>query len=270
MKIEVKNGMNSGVGPWTCSTENQYNPQNESFRGISVSNLMSLRNILENYKYHTLKEIEDIISGNQDVFEIGNRSNVLIEIEDGLNMIDGCLHPEGAEKAEESPFVIKESDIKPYTFTIKLNSENEEEDKKEEDDTEKKGDINKESLLNTLKDVIRALCNKALDDDEDDYTWYLRKDLWEKANAHNARNTWTDPDKKKVVREIKWVKDRVKDDGVPKSISIEKKADGTYEVWLIRAENEPDAVKKLKICETLDDALNFVEKNYIGIIYKGE
>ena len=270
MKIDIKDGMDSKRGQWAYCTDNPYNPQNESFRGISVSNLMSLKNILENYKYHTLKEIENIIGGSQDVFEISNRSGALLEIEDGLNMIDNCLHPEGAEKAEESPFVIKESDIKPYTFTIKLNSENEEEDKKEEDDIEKEGDINKESLLNTLKDVIRALCNKTSDDDEDDYTWYLRKDLWEKANAHNARNTWTDPDKKKVVREIKWVKDRVKDDGVPKSISIEKKADGTYEVWLIRAENEPNAIKKLKICETLDDALDFVEKNYIGIIYKGE
>lgn len=267
-----------------------YDPKKESFRWVSVADLMSLKNILENYKYHTLKEIEDIIGYGQDVFEIKDRSDILIEIEDGLNMIEECLHPKDSEKTDkESPFVLKESDIKADSiiagdsadikpFTIKLNIENIEEDKDEdkEDNTEKEGDINKESLLNTLKDIIDALCNRD-SNDEDDYTWYLNKDLWKKANARNARNLWTDPDKKetlnpdkkKIVKEIKWVEDRIGDDGVPKSISIEKKADGIYEVWLIRAENEPDAIRKLKTCETLDDALDFVEKHYIGKIYQG-
>ena len=78
-----------------------YCPEKESFRWISVSDLMDLKNILENYKYHTMKEIEDIIGDSQDVFEIGNRSNVLIEVENGLKKIEDCLNPEDSEKAEE-------------------------------------------------------------------------------------------------------------------------------------------------------------------------
>ena len=81
-----------------------YNPQKESFRWISASDLMSLRNILENYKYHTLKEIEDIISDSQNIFEISNRSNILLEIEDGLEMISNCFHPTDSEKVEEERF----------------------------------------------------------------------------------------------------------------------------------------------------------------------
>lgn len=270
MKIDIKDGMDSKRGQWVCCTDNPYNPQKESFRWVSVSDLMSLKNILENYKYHTLKEIEDIINDSVNVFEITNRSNILLEIEDGLNMIEECLHPEDSiadviKKSDIKPETIfAGADLKPYTFTINLNSEDTEEDEKEEE--KKEEESNKESLLNALKDIIDALCNKdSNDEDEDTYTWYLNEDLWKRANARNARNLWTDPDKKETVKKI-LVKDRVKDDGILKSISIEKKSDGTYEVWLIRAENEPDAIKKLKTCKTMDEALDFVDKHYIGDI----
>ena len=161
MKIEVKNGMNSGVGPWTCSTENQYNPQKESFRGISVSNLMSLKNILENYKYHTLKEIEDIIGDSQNVFEISNRSEALLEIEDGLNMIDDCLHPEGSEKVEEEE-----------------SSTSEDSEKKDED------------LDDILKDIVNKIYrNKGKVQNPE--SLFANPEFVKKYRAYLARNAFT-------------------------------------------------------------------------------
>ena len=89
----------------------------------------------------------------------------------------------------------------------------------------------------------------------------LYKPIGKNIEEHKSGNS----EKKEIVKKIKWVEDRIGDDGVPKSISVEKNTDGTYEVWLIRAENEPGAIKKLKTCETLDEALAFVREHYIRV-----
>lgn len=105
MKIDIKGGMDSKRGQRTYCTDNPYNPQKESFRWVSVSDLMSLKNILENYKYHTLKEIENIIGDSQDVFEISNRSGALLKIEDGLITDDDGIGNLLDENGNEGPSV---------------------------------------------------------------------------------------------------------------------------------------------------------------------
>jgi hypothetical protein len=169
MQINIKDGTDSRRGQWTHCTDNPYNPQKESYRWVSVADLMSLKNILENYKYHTLKEIEDIIGYGQDVFEIKDRSDVLIEIEDGLNMIEDCLHPEDGDKAEEE---------KPSASGEGAES------------TEKKEDV-----INAIKNIIDKLYqnnNKVQAED-----LFANPELVKKWRAHMARNVFTYKDEDK-------------------------------------------------------------------------
>lgn len=168
MQINIKDGTDSRRGQWVCCTDNPYNPQKESYRWVSVADLMSLKNILENYKYHTLKEIEDIIDDSQDVFEISNRSEVLLEIEDGLNMIDACLHPEDAEKAEEDG-----------SYTTSEDGE----------DSEKKDD----TMDDITKDVVNKIYqyNRKVQDPE---ALFANPELVKRYQAYMARNIFTNAD----------------------------------------------------------------------------
>ena len=166
MKIDIKDGMDSKRGQWAYCTDNPYNPRKESFRWVSVADLMSLRNLLENFKYHTMKEIEDIIGYGQDVFEIKDRANALVEIEDGLNMIDGCLHPEDGEKVEEK----------------RPNASGE-----GAENTEKK-----EEVINAIKDIINKIYqNKSKVQVEE---LFLNPELVKQYQAYMARNVFTNTD----------------------------------------------------------------------------
>lgn len=189
MKIDIKDGMDSKRGQWAYCTDNPYNPQKESFRWISVSDLMSLRNILENYKYHTLKEIEDIIGYGQDVFEIKDRSDVLVEIEQGLEMISDCLHPKGGEKIEEEksdtsdPLEKFSEELK---YKQKLSSEN------PSDGTCANSDEKKEDVINAIKNIIDKLYqNKSKVQVEE---LFLNPKLVKEYQAYMARNVFTNTD----------------------------------------------------------------------------
>ena len=51
MQIDTKSKTDNGQ--FTGVFSEPYSPAQDSFRWVSVANLMSLKNILENYKYHT-------------------------------------------------------------------------------------------------------------------------------------------------------------------------------------------------------------------------
>ncbi len=190
MKIDIKDGKDLKRGQWAYCTDNPYNPQKESFRWISVSDLMSLKNILENFKYHTMKEIEDIIGYGQDVFEIRDRANALVEIEDGLNMIDGCLHPEGAEKAEDEEGPDTSDPLEKFNEELKwkqkLSSEN------PSDGTCINSSENKEEVINAIKNIIDKLYqdNDKLKAEE----LFLNPELVKEYQAYMARNVFTNTD----------------------------------------------------------------------------
>ena len=190
MKIDIKDGTDSKRGQWAFCTDNPYNPQKESFRWISVSDLMSLRNILENFKYHTMKEIEDIIGYGQDVFEIRDRANALVEIEDGLDMIDIYLHPKDAEKAEEEEKSDTSDPLEKFNEELKwkqkLSSEN------PSDDTCINSSENKEDVINAIRNIIDKLYqdNNKIKAEE----LFLNPKLVKEYQAYMARNVFTNTD----------------------------------------------------------------------------
>ena len=65
-----------------------------------------------------------------------------------------------------------------------------------------------------------------------------------------------------LIGEIKWVRETVGDDGVPKSLYIYKTEEDKYVVYVIRAENESDAIRKVYTGDTMVDAMIYVTTHY--------
>lgn len=93
---------------------------------------------------------------------------------------------------------------------------------------------------------------------EEDYNRIIEiKSILEK-NEKKAKNASSE----QLLKDIKWVSEKSGDDGVPKSISIYYDGDGGYVIYVIKAENEPGAIRRIRTCDTLKEATDYIRDHY--------